>query len=250
VNLEVEGKLFVVCGASRGLGRAVAETLLAEGARVHVVARNPDAEALGPGATGSAADLSTSAGVATVATWAHANGPIDGVLVNGGGPPAGRALELSEEQWQLAFSLLLLGPLRLLRELSDDLADPSSVLFVTSSSVRQPIPALDTSNVLRPAVAALVKTLAIQLAPRTRVNSLAPGRFDTDRVRELDRGRASAAGISLEEQRARTSAAIPLGRYGEPGEFGRLAAFLLSPAASYVNGAAIQADGGLVTSIP
>jgi 3-oxoacyl-[acyl-carrier protein] reductase len=250
VNLELHGKLFVVCGASRGLGRAVAETLVAEGARVHVVARNPEIESFGAEATGSAADLSTSAGVATVAAWARANGPIDGVLVNSGGPPAGRALELNEEQWQLAFSLLLLGPLRLLREFGGNLADPSSVLFVTSSSVRQPIPGLDTSNVLRPAVAALVKTLAIQLAPRTRVNSLAPGRFDTDRVRDLDSGRASAAGISVAEQRERTSAAIPLGRYGEPLEFGRLAAFLLSPAASYVNGAAIQADGGLVTSIP
>lgn len=250
MDLGLSEKLFVVCGASRGLGRAVAETLLSEGARVHIVARTPDRQALGANASATAADLSTSAGVSTVAEWARANGPVDGVLVNSGGPPAGRALELSDDQWQSAFSLLLMGPLRLLRELGSDLADPSSVLFVTSSSVRQPIAGLDTSNVLRPAVAALVKTLAIQLAPRTRVNSLAPGRFDTDRVRELDNGRASDAGISIEEQRARTSAAIPLGRYGEPREFGRLAAFLLSPAASYVNGAAVQADGGLVTSIP
>lgn len=129
-------------------------------------------------------------------------------------------------------------------------AEQSSVLFVTSSSVRQPIGALDTSNVLRPAVAALVKTLAIQLAPRTRVNSLAPGRFDTDRVRELDTGRADAAGISLDEQRARSARSIPLGRYGDPREFGQAAAFLLSPASSYITGAAIQADGGMVTSVP
>lgn len=249
MNLGLEGKLFVVCGASRGLGRAVAETLVQEGASVHVVSREPQTEGLGD-ATATAADLATPDGVATVAAWVREHGPVSGVLVNVGGPPPGNALALSDEQWQLAFELLLLGPLRLLREIDDHLAEPSSVLFVTSSSVRQPIPGLDGSNVLRPAVAALVKTLALQLAPRTRVNSIAPGRFDTDRVRRLDGGRAEAAGISLDEQRARTFASIPLGRYGGPDEFARVAAFLLSPASSYITGTAIQADGGLVTSVP
>src|SRR5581483_4115637 len=146
------------CGGSRGLGRAVAETLAAEGARVHVVARAPRTDGL-PAATATAADLATPVGVDAVARCVRAHGPVSGILVNAGGPPPGAALSLTDEQWQRAFELLLLGPLRLLRALAGQLTDGSSILFVTSSSVRQPIPGLDSSNVLRPAVAALVKTL-------------------------------------------------------------------------------------------
>ena len=126
----------------------------------------------------------------------------------------------------------------------------ASILFVTSSSVRVPIPGLATSNVLRPGVAALVNLLAIQLGPSVRVNSIAPGKIDTDRSRSVDERRAAADGVPVEEIRARSSASIPLGRYGDALEFGRVAAFLLSPAASYVTGAAIQLDGGYVTATP
>ena len=128
--------------------------------------------------------------------------------------------------------------------------DGASVLFVTSSSVRQPIPNLDASNVLRPGVAALAKCLARELAPRIRVNSLAPGRIDTERSRSLDASTAEALGIWQEEARARASEALPMGRYGEPEEFGRAAAFLLSPAASYINGVSLQVDGGSVSALP
>ena len=124
-----------------------------------------------------------------------------------------------------------------------------SILFITSTSVRQPIPNLDTSNVLRPGVAALAKTLARELAPDIRVNSLAPGRFDTDRIRTLDAGRAEMTGKSQEQVAAEASKEIPFGRYGEPIELGRFAAFLLS-AASYVSGLAAQVDGAMVTALP
>jgi 3-oxoacyl-[acyl-carrier protein] reductase len=130
------------------------------------------------------------------------------------------------------------------------MADGAAIAFITSSSVRQPIPGLDTSNVLRPAVAALVKTLARELAPRVRVNGIAPGRFDTERVRSLDRARAESEGTTEGEQRTRSEATIPIGRYGDPGELGRVAAFLLSPAASYLTGVNVGVDGALVTAIP
>jgi 3-oxoacyl-[acyl-carrier protein] reductase len=171
-------------------------------------------------------------------------------VVNAGGPPAGKALELSDEQWLASYQLLIGGPLRLLRALVPKMERGGAILFVTSTSVRQPIPNLDTSNVLRPGVAALAKTLARELAPDIRVNSLAPGRFDTDRIRTLDAGRAQALGSTPEEVAAESSKEIPFGRYGEPIEFGRFGAFLLSPAASYISGLNAHADGAMVTALP
>jgi 3-oxoacyl-[acyl-carrier protein] reductase len=126
----------------------------------------------------------------------------------------------------------------------------ASVLFVTATSVRQPVPGLAVSNVLRPGVAALVKMLAQELAPDVRVNSLAPGRFDTEYVRRLEQTWAQESGECPAEQRRTASARIPMGRYGHPREFGQAATFLLSPAASYITGTSVLIDGGLVPAIP
>jgi 3-oxoacyl-[acyl-carrier protein] reductase len=256
VNLGLDGRRFVVGGGSKGLGRAVAEALVAEGAQVLLVSRGADALArtaaeLGERAEAHAADLSDSAGIdSVVARVAAEPGGLDGILVNHGGPLAGDALDLSDEQWAAAFQLVLGGPIRLLRALLPHLNDGASILFITSVAARQPIPGLDSSNVLRPGVTALAKCLSRELAPRVRVNTLAPGRFDTERVRWLDERSAEAAGIPLEAQQAKAASAIPLGRYGEPIELGRVAAFLLSPAASYLSGVSLQVDGGLVTAVP
>lgn len=255
MQLELKGKGFLVLGASRGLGFGVAQALVGEGADVIVAARNGDAvgqaaNQLGDTAAGLEFDVgSPDLKRAEAAVDEHLKS-LDGILLNSGGPPAGAALSLSEDDWQLAFQLLVGGPLALLRALRSRLATPASILWITSSSVRQPIPNLDTSNLLRPGIAALVKSLARDLGPDVRVNSLAPGRFDTDRVRQLDTGRAEAQGVTPKALVARTSEGIPLGRYGDPIELGRVATFLLSPAASYITGTSTQVDGGLVTSVP
>jgi 3-oxoacyl-[acyl-carrier protein] reductase len=252
MNLELEGKTFVVGGGSKGLGLAVAEVLVEEGAHVLVVSRSPEQAArdLGEQAQPCAADLGTVEGIDAVAEAVRGLGGIDGVLVNSGGPPPGDVLDVADEQWEDAYRLLIGNPIRLIRSLLPELRDPASILFVTSSSARVPITGLDTSNVLRPGAAALVKCLALELAPRVRVNSIVPGRIDTERVRFLDENRAKATGVSPQEQRVLNERTIAMGRYGEPIELGRAAAFLLSPAASYITGAAIQVDGGYIKAVP
>ncbi|MCD6030761.1 MAG: short-chain dehydrogenase/reductase [Thermomicrobiales bacterium] len=257
MDLGLQDKIFVVGGGSKGLGRGVAETLVAEGAKVLLLSRDQESldravSELGPAAKAVAADMAYPGTAQQVAEAIDTDfgGRLDGIVVNAGGPPAGKALELSEEQWEQSYQLLIGGPVRLLKTLVPKMDRGGAILFVTSTSVRQPIPNLDTSNVLRPGVAALAKTLARELAPTIRVNSLAPGRFNTDRIRSLDAIRAESFGISQEEIVAQASREVPLGRYGEPIEFGRFGAFLLSPAASYISGLAAHIDGAMVAALP
>jgi 3-oxoacyl-[acyl-carrier protein] reductase len=249
VDLELADRTFVVGGASRGLGRAICSQLVAEGARVIGLSRSGEA---GEGVVPLAADMAAPDSAARVrdAVEDQFGGRLDGVVVNHGGPRPGPALTLSDEDWRAAFELVIGGPLRLLRELEPLIGDGGAILFVTSSSVRQPIGGLDTSNVLRPGVAALAKVLARELGPRIRVNSIAPGRFDTDRVRSMDADRSERSGTGVEDIRRAAEDAIPLGRYGDPAELARVAAFLLAPAASYLSGAAVQVDGAAVTAVP
>jgi 3-oxoacyl-[acyl-carrier protein] reductase len=247
VDLGLHGRVYVITGGSRGLGFAAAQSLVAEGAAVVLAARDPAAVAgacqqLGPArAVGVAADNAAARTPARLVGAAReAFGRLDGALISVGGPPAGTVMATADQAWREAFESIFLGAVRLARETAGAAGTGGALAFVLSSSVRAPIPGLGISNGLRPGLAGVAKTLAAELGPRgIRVNGLLPGKIATGRVAELDASRGDPGRV-----RAEASQAIPLRRYGEPEEFGRVAAFVLSPAASYLTGAMIPVDGG------
>lgn len=255
MDLGLSGSRALVGGGSRGLGAAIASALAAEGARVAIASRSPDrllAHASQIGGVAIVADLSTEEGPrAAVNEAVERLGGLDLLVVNAGGPPPGTFSEVTEEQWRAAIDGTLFSTLRLIRHALPALrmGREPSILVVLSSSVREPIAGLVTSNVLRPGLAGLIKSLVDEIAP-VRINAIVPGRIATDRVAGNDELRARNAGISLEEVQRLAIARIPLGRYGDPKEVGRVAAFLLSPAAAYVDGAIVLIDGGMLRSLP
>ncbi|QXG76449.1 SDR family oxidoreductase [Modestobacter sp. L9-4] len=246
MDLGLGGRGYLLTGASRGLGLATAQALVTDGARVLISSRDAygvsaAVEALGPLAAGVAADLADPAAAETLVGEALAQlGRVDGALISVGGPPPGSVLDVGEDAWRAGVESVLLGPLRLVRALVPHLADGASLGFVLSTSVRQPIGGLAVSNGLRPGLAMTAKALADELGPRgIRVFGLLPGTIATDRITEIESASGDPAAA-----RARTEAAIPLRRVGRPEEFGRVAAFALSPAASYVTGTMLTVDGG------
>lgn len=256
MDLGLRDRVFVVTGATRGLARAGAEALVAEGARVVLSGRDEERVrsavedlAASGGADRvlgvAAANADPDAAARLVATATDAWGRLDGALVSVGGPPPGPAMSVSDEQWRAAFESVFLGAVRLVRTVAAACEPGAAVGFVLSTSVKQPISDLAISNGLRPGLAMVAKTLADELGPRgIRVVGLLPGRIDTERVRGLDQNADDP-----QAARAAGEAGIPLRRYGEPAEFGRVAAFVLSPAASYVTGAMLSVDGGSTRSL-
>lgn len=251
MDLQLADRAYLVTGGSGGLGRATAACLADDGARVLISGRT--AASLQSTATGlgdrvhwqvadNADPESADRLVETViATW----GRLDGVLVSVGGPPPGSATVASDDQWRAAFESVFLGAVRLARTAAAAMSGGGSITFVLSTSVKAPVSGLAISNGLRPGLAMVAKDLANELGPRgIRVNALLPGRLATDRVAQLDAGTGDA-----EAARASFESAIPLRRYGQPEEFGRAAAFLMSPAASYLNGIVLPVDGGLLPGL-
>jgi 3-oxoacyl-[acyl-carrier protein] reductase len=246
LGLGVRG--YLPTGSSGGLGSAAPQALVADGARVLVSSRSADGvdaavSALGgkPAATGLPADLTDPDAAARLVDTARERlGRLDGALISVGGPAAGSVLSTDESDWRAGVESLLLGPLRLVRELAPHLGEGAAIAFVLSTSVRQPLAGVGISNGLRPGLSMAAKDLSDELAPRgIRVVGLLPGTIATDRIAELEAASGDPAAY-----RASTEAAIPLGRIGRPEEFGRVAAFLLSPAASYVTGTNVAVDGG------
>ena len=262
MDLGLKGKVALVAGASKGLGFAVARALAAEGASVSISSRDEraiaDAAARIERDTGArvmslAVDVRDKGAIERwIAQSGDALGGVDALMTNSGGPPAGAAISFDDQAWQDAADLLLFSTLRMIRVAVPlmERQGGGAILVSTSSSVKEPIPNLGLSTVLRASVSALAKTLALELAEkRIRVNQIIPGRIDTDRVRQLDEINAKKQGVSADAAKARAVAAIPLGRYGEAEEFGRVGAFLLSDAASYMTGATVQVDGGQIRSV-
>lgn len=253
MNLDLDDRVYIVSGASRGLGFATAAELVADGARVVIASRSQEAIDAAAKALGApdrviavAADLAdVDAANRLVTTALERFGQLDGAVISVGGPTPGTAAEVDDDAWRSAFESVFLGQLRLAKAVLSATGSAVSVTIVLSTSVRSPIAGLAVSNGLRPGLAMAAKTLADEYGPRgSRVNVVLPGRIATDRMQQLDDASGDA-----QESRRRNSAGIPLGRYGEPEEFGRVAAFVTSPAASYMSGSVITVDGGATRSL-
>jgi 3-oxoacyl-[acyl-carrier protein] reductase len=248
VDLGLGGRGYLLTGASRGLGFATARALVEDGAQVLISSRSPSAvdtavASLGgaPAAHGLPSDLADPTAAAALVEAAGSRlDSLDGALVSVGGPAAGSVLEAAEDDWRAAVDSVLLGTIRLVKALVPALGAGAAIGLVLSTSVRQPIPHLAISNGLRPGLAMTAKALADELGPRgIRVFGLLPGMIATDRIAAIEAASGDAAAA-----RARAAAGIPLRRLGEPQEFGRVAAFALSPAASYLTGVMLPVDGG------
>ncbi|GIF60242.1 SDR family oxidoreductase [Asanoa iriomotensis] len=253
MDLGLADRVYVLTGATRGLGFATARYLVDEGARVIVSSRHQEhvdaavAELGGLGKVqGIVADLTAPDTAARLVALAQSSfGRLDGALLSVGGPPPGTALSVSDDDWRMSFETVFLGAVRTARVIAAALPSGGAIGLVLSSSARTPIDNLGISNGFRPGLVGVAKDMADELGPRgVRVVSLLPGRFLTDRTR-------AAYGDPADPTRPRAGAGddIPLRRVGDAREFGRAAAFVLSPAASYVTGTSIAIDGGLIRAL-
>ena len=262
MDLGLSGRRAFVAGSSSGIGRAVADGLLAEGAHVVINGRKPDKlertraelEAThGPRVHAIACDVSRGDDAAQVVRDAVTRlGGLDILITNSGGPPAGMFEQLDDNAWRGAIDLLLMSTVRMVKEALPSLhkSPAPRIVHLASVTVKQPIHGLVLSNAVRAAVVGLSKSLSQELADRgVLVNVVAPGIVDTERVRELDDANAAAQKRTLAEVAADRVKTIPLGRMGRPDEVASLIVFLASARASYITGTTIAVDGGLIRGV-
>lgn len=263
MDLKLAGKTIMVAAASRGIGYAIAEQCAREGAQVAIGSRDSQAIASAASALQSATGATVrgyqfdAADANSISHWVAQvkqdfTTPISGLVVNAGGPPPGQFTDFSDEDWQQAFQLTLMSAVRLIRAVLPDMQaqGAGSIVTVTSSSVKEPIDILLLSNVMRSGVTSLVKSLSQSYAAdNIRFNNLMPGLIDTDRLKSLDQQRAEQQSLDVEDVRQQQQAQLPMKRYGQPEEFAQAAAFLLSPAASYITGVTMAIDGGKMKTV-
>ena len=262
MDLGLENKVALVAAASRGLGRAVAEELAAEGASLILCARDQRvlaetaaaiAESSNAHVLAIPADVTNTVDIKRVVDGGSERfGRIDILVTNAGGPPAGRFEQLTHEQWQEAIQLTLLSAIELTRQVLPGMRERrwGRILNITSIAVKQPVENLLLSNSLRAGLTGFARTLANEVAAEgVTVNNILPGYTRTERLDELAEMMADKQGISADQFRGRWEKEIPMGRLGEPREFAAVAAFLVSERASYITGTSIQVDGGWIRSL-
>ncbi|MFT5197250.1 MAG: 3-oxoacyl-[acyl-carrier protein] reductase [Cellvibrionaceae bacterium] len=257
MDLNLKGKVIMVAAGSRGLGFGIAEACAKEGANVSIGSRSQDKvdsavmalEKFGSGVQGATLDAKDAD---SILEWTDGVlsrfGRIDGLVVNAGGPPAGKFDDFDENAWYDAFELTLMSAVRMIRSVLPTMREQQSgsILTVTSSAIKEPIDTILLSNVMRSGVTSLVKSLSRDLAAEgIRINNLVPGTIKTDRITQLAARRAEMKGIDPDVMMAEMESPIPMGRFGSAQEFGRTGAFLLSDAAAYTTGVSYFVDGGL-----
>ena len=261
MDTGLQGKTTVVTASSAGLGKAIAVALGREGANVVMCSRSQerieaaaaDVRDQGVEVLPLEVDVTNPDDIERLISSAVDRfGGVDVLVSNAGGPPAGTFDRFDDAAWQHAFELTLMSAVRLIRRTIPEMQQRGggSIVVMTSSSIKQPIPHLLLSNVMRAGVSALAKTLSDELTgDNIRVNNLVPGRIATQRIEELDRANAERQGVDIETVTRQQLGNIPMGRYGDAEEFAAGAVFLASDAASYITGATLQVDGGMIRSL-
>lgn len=263
MDLFLKGKSVIVTAASKGLGRAIATEFAREGAHVLIASRNEKAlqetvtsikqETSNQTVDYAVCDMKDPEAIKSLVEKAFKwNGTVDVLINNAGGPPAGKFLDMSDDDWYHAFELNLLSFIRTTREVVPFMKKQKTghIVNVASSSIKQSLDNLVLSNTMRPGIVGLAKSLSQELGEdNILINTVGPGTIETDRISELNQRKADESGIPVDEIKANAESQVPMNRYGQPEEFARAIVFLASGANTYITGQSLIVDGGLVKAL-